>query len=363
MPAGFDAEVAELFRDLRLASNLDEAQLANRLSTQVEVVQALEQGTLYALPPWPETSRVVSAYGELLNLDVQPLLRRVYAQVEAGVIPEEMPPETPPPLDFSIGETYGGPSTQPEETPPGRPSNGGYADSSAPYGEPGYAGTAGSDMPPRQPDFAPAPGPQGGRPPQGAPQGGPYPQGPQGMPDPRAVPRPMPGGPGARPPGQPPQGAPRPPGQPPQYRPPPPGAPQGQPAPGQEFRPPPPQPAPGGPQGWPQPGQAAPPPQAAWPEQDFGAPSEAEIPVQEGKKGTRLKKAIAMIVVVLAAIFVLWLLFSQVGSLFGTGGAPQQETGQSTGSAGGDAAPDEPLDPDDPQSRKSDRLPLPDMPQ
>jgi hypothetical protein len=86
MSAGYDAEVADLFRDLRAASNLTEADLAARIATPVEVVQALEQGAIYALPPWPETCRVVSAYGTLLNLDTRPLLRRIYAQLEAGVV-------------------------------------------------------------------------------------------------------------------------------------------------------------------------------------------------------------------------------------------------------------------------------------
>src|SRR5262249_48905555 len=72
MPAGYDAEVAELFRDLRSASGLSEADLAAQLATRPEVVQALEQGALYALPPWPETYRVVATYGTLLNLDVRP---------------------------------------------------------------------------------------------------------------------------------------------------------------------------------------------------------------------------------------------------------------------------------------------------
>jgi Helix-turn-helix domain len=94
MPAGYDAEVAELFRDLRSASGLSEADLAAQLATRPEVVQALEQGALYALPPWPETYRVVATYGTLLNLDVRPLLRRIYAQVDAGVVglaPKSMP--------------------------------------------------------------------------------------------------------------------------------------------------------------------------------------------------------------------------------------------------------------------------------
>jgi len=76
MPAGYDAEVAELFRDLRAASAMSENDLAARLGTRADVVQALEQGALYALPPWAETCRVVNAYGTMLNLDVRPLLRR-----------------------------------------------------------------------------------------------------------------------------------------------------------------------------------------------------------------------------------------------------------------------------------------------
>jgi hypothetical protein len=86
MPAGYDAEVAELFRDLRSASSLSEADLAQRLATRVEVVQALEQGAIYALPSWAETCRVVNGYGAMLNLDVRPLLRRIYAQLEAGIV-------------------------------------------------------------------------------------------------------------------------------------------------------------------------------------------------------------------------------------------------------------------------------------
>src|SRR3990172_10402981 len=98
MPAGYDAEVAELFRDLRSASGLTEADLAAQLATRPEVVQALEQGALYALPPWPETYRVVATYGTLLNLDVRPLLRRIYAQLEAGIV--ELAPKPVPDLPF-----------------------------------------------------------------------------------------------------------------------------------------------------------------------------------------------------------------------------------------------------------------------
>ena len=86
------------FEDLRAASGLSEADLAAQLATRPEVVQALEQGALFALPPWPETYRVVATYGTLLNLDVQPLLRRIYAQVEAGIV--ELAPKSMPDVPF-----------------------------------------------------------------------------------------------------------------------------------------------------------------------------------------------------------------------------------------------------------------------
>ena len=109
MPAGYDAEVAELFRDLRSASGMSETDLAARLATRADVVQALEQGALYALPPWAETCRVINGYGAMLNLDVRPLLRRIYAQIEAGIVElgpkpiPDVPVMAPPePIDFGF---------------------------------------------------------------------------------------------------------------------------------------------------------------------------------------------------------------------------------------------------------------------
>ena len=75
------------------------------------MVQALEQGALYALPPWAETCRVVNGYGAMLNLDVRPLLRRIYAQLEAGIVelgPKPIPDVPvmagPEPVDFGRGQ-------------------------------------------------------------------------------------------------------------------------------------------------------------------------------------------------------------------------------------------------------------------
>jgi hypothetical protein len=117
--------VAELFRDFRAASNLSETDLAAKLATRVEVVQALEQGALFALPPWAETCRVVSGYGVLLNLDVRPLLRRIYAQIEAGIVelrPKPVPdvpvmPPMPEPMDAEFPVSQRAPQPQPYRQP------------------------------------------------------------------------------------------------------------------------------------------------------------------------------------------------------------------------------------------------------
>ena len=142
MPAGYDAEVADLFRDLRVASNLTEADLAARIATPVEVVQALEQGAIYALPPWPETARVVNAYGSLLNLDTRPLLRRIYAQIEAGVVelgPKPVPdvPVMPPQAggDAALGVAAPAqPQPQPQGMPQAAPGQPGWRRRSRPRG-------------------------------------------------------------------------------------------------------------------------------------------------------------------------------------------------------------------------------------
>ena len=197
MPAGYDAEVAELFRDLRAASNLSEADLASRLATRLEVVRALEQGALYALPPWAETSRVVNAYGLLLNLDVRPLLRRIYAQVEAGIVglePQPMPdvPMMPPrgPLDvpFEAGRRAPAPPPYPAPPWPQAPSWSPPAETVADRrAQPRPAWDAPMERAPQAPQMPP---PQA-RPPQGPPAPARPPQGPPPQARPPQIPPPQ----------------------------------------------------------------------------------------------------------------------------------------------------------------------------
>ena len=197
MPSGYDAEVAELFRDLRAATALTEMDLAARIGTRPEVVQALEQGALQALPPWAETCRVVNAYGTMLNLDVRPLLRRIYAQLEAGIVElqpkpfPEVPTMTPPDSDefgFGSDAPAGAPAPNPLDIPwpPPQP-QGQQQRQTWPN-----AGAAPAPQA-RRPDAGAFPQPQNmrPRPQQGAPQASqPWPGGMQPKPQ---APRPAPG--------------------------------------------------------------------------------------------------------------------------------------------------------------------------
>ena len=68
------AEVARFFRDLRGALRLTPAQAAQALATRVDIVAALEMGQIGALPPWPETCRIVRTYAGFAGLDPRPVL-------------------------------------------------------------------------------------------------------------------------------------------------------------------------------------------------------------------------------------------------------------------------------------------------
>jgi hypothetical protein len=338
MPAGYDAEVAELFRDLRAATTLTEMDLAGRLGTRPEVVQALEQGALYALPPWAETCRVVNAYGAFLNLDVRPLLRRIYAQLEAGIVelqPKSMPDHpvmTPPENgDFGYAATNSGGAARPnpldipwpppqQMTPPPqqqRPHAAPQPHAPRPNAAPQYQPQA-----PR-PNAAPQPQPQ-----NAWPQAQPAQHHPQAWPGTQPPQAPRPNPPQARPPQpQPPPQAPRP--TPPQARPVQAQAPQFQPQPQ--------------PQPQPIPPRQAPMSEPDWLATEFGA---AGRPPLDEPKAKRAKPALLkwglVILMISVVAFGLWFALSKA-----TGPAGLQLPGAGK------------LDPDDPRSRKSDRLPSP----
>jgi hypothetical protein len=283
--------------------------LAQRIATPIEVVQALEQGAIYALPPWPETCRVVNAYGTLLNLDTRPLLRRIYAQLEAGIVelrPKAMP-DVPVMAPQSGGDaSFGGPVAQPPRQAP-------QAMPQAP------SWPNGGGAPQQQAPQPQAPQPRGPRPQASQPQ----------APQPHAWP-------GGAP--QYPQNAP---GQAPQA----PAWSNGPQAPqpwAPEPRAPQPQAYPAEPQYQPAQRDYAqePPVEAA---EDASFPGEAEEePKQKQKRPALLKWGIAALVAAVVLIG-LWLALGDSSS--------------DRGSSSGFNASDPVLDPDDPRSRKADRLP------
>jgi hypothetical protein len=328
MPAGYDAEVAELFRDLRAATALSEMDLAARLGTRADVVQSLEQGALYALPPWAETCRVVNAYGALLNLDVRPLLRRIYAQLEAGIVelqPKPMPDVpmmTPPaePQDYSFAPSNAGGASAPNPL-------------DIPWPPPGQQAPPQRNAWPNGPT-APSPQPQAPWP-----NAQPQPQAPRPNPQyPQQQPQAWPGSQSAP---QAPRLNPQPQRQ---------AQPQGQPQ-GQPQRPQPRAPQPQAPQ--PQ-GQARPqpiPPRPAPPSEphpldaDFGEPIPLE-PTPETAKPKRRRPALLKwglgVLVISIVAFGLWMALTHAPG-------PAGITGGQSGA----------VDPDDPRSRKADRLPSP----
>ena len=344
MPAGYDAEVAELFRDLRAASALSETDLAARLGTRADVVQALEQGALYALPPWAETCRVVNAYGALLNLDVRPLLRRIYAQLEAGIVelrPKAMPdvPVMTPPDNSDFAFQPGNQAVPSQAAPSGRsPLDIQWTPDPVP------ARPQSPPPPPPKPQGQQAPWQNAAQPPQGWP-GGPPPRAPQQAPWPGAAPQ--------RPSAPPPQQAERRPQQrlpqAPQGPAPQGPAPQRQQQPQQpqarqaaspqqrtEFTPPPPKPRA---EFTPQP-PPPPPPTAARAMPEAAMQESPAVEEKKGRKSPLLKWGVIALLIAIMA-FGAWLV---LGSINGPSGVKSPNTGSQT------------LDPDDPRSRKADKL-------
>ncbi len=154
MPAGHDAELATIFREMRRAAGISTEQVAGRLATPVETIEALENGNLLALPDWPELNRIITAYAALLGLDSRPILRRLEGQLGADK-PAAAAPVPAAPEAFTPD-----PSTQ----KPARPAS------------------AGSSGPPMPPSAMPSPPPTSAAPPP--PRRSPLPQPPGAVPPP-----------------------------------------------------------------------------------------------------------------------------------------------------------------------------------
>jgi hypothetical protein len=90
-PAALAADVARFFHDLRGALRLTPMQAAQALATRVDILAALESGQVDALPPWPETCRIVRTYASFAGLDPRPVLH-ILEQLSVAAPRAPVPP-------------------------------------------------------------------------------------------------------------------------------------------------------------------------------------------------------------------------------------------------------------------------------
>lgn len=76
-PAWVDQALGHFFLQLRQLHGLTLPVLAHQLGTTAAVLHHLESGRIRSLPPWPETERIVLAYGRLVAMDLAPAARRI----------------------------------------------------------------------------------------------------------------------------------------------------------------------------------------------------------------------------------------------------------------------------------------------
>src|SRR5215467_15189388 len=78
-----DAQLGQIFRNMRLAMKVSRETIARRLATSAACVDTFEAGAVAALPHAKETDRIVRGYCELLRLDPDPILWRIRNHMQA----------------------------------------------------------------------------------------------------------------------------------------------------------------------------------------------------------------------------------------------------------------------------------------
>jgi hypothetical protein len=106
-----DPTLAAIFRTMRTVVGGSEVDVARRLGTDVAVIMDLEAGLIDALPPWPQTSRMIERYGALAGVDVTAVL---------SAMARMQPP--PPPRELALAPitsvTRPQPAPMPQAGPP-----------------------------------------------------------------------------------------------------------------------------------------------------------------------------------------------------------------------------------------------------
>lgn len=101
---GFDSEtplsragiIGGLFVELRRALKLSMPEVARRLETRVDVIEALEAGDVRRLPPWPETVLIISTYTRLGGIDPLPMLEVIRSEMKAAEATLDLAPASQP---------------------------------------------------------------------------------------------------------------------------------------------------------------------------------------------------------------------------------------------------------------------------
>ncbi len=105
-----DEQLAQVFRNMRLAMRVSRETIARRLATTSATIDSFEQGAVGALPHWKETCRIVRAYGALARIDTEPILHRIRDQLQA-LARQSRPARPATPVEFTAGRPA--PRTQP----------------------------------------------------------------------------------------------------------------------------------------------------------------------------------------------------------------------------------------------------------
>jgi len=102
-PGWQDAQLGQIFRNMRLAMKVSRETIARRLATSTICVDNFEAGAVAALPHAKETDRIVRGYCELLRLDPEPILWRIRNGMQA--LAEQARAAAPMPLPAAIVPT------------------------------------------------------------------------------------------------------------------------------------------------------------------------------------------------------------------------------------------------------------------
>src|SRR5262249_16865870 len=105
-PGWQDAQLGQMFRNMRQAMKVSRETIARRLATSTACVDNFEAGAVAALPHAKETDRIVRGYCELLRLDPEPILWRIRSGLEA--LAQQASAGAPMPLPAGIVPTTAG---------------------------------------------------------------------------------------------------------------------------------------------------------------------------------------------------------------------------------------------------------------